>query len=397
MYGTALDVDMDNKLEYVLLLHNGSIFTISIENGSILYHSYQNFSVVDISCPHVFGDIDNDRHVELIFVSQTIFVNDLIDGKIFNVTLQLDFDPYLVEIADVDDDSYEEILLIGSNDILAFDIFDNLTIWRHEYADYIKCFALMDINNDAHKEIIVVYNKIEESGICILESGSGETIMKFEFQARMNDLYPLDVDQDGTFEFIVLLENKIAILTLNGDYLWSRNIDGHAGSLIAVADIDLDYNLDIIYTRHDVEYRGKYYCIVDSLSGEKIVEKQMVNYTILGLSDFNGDGRLEFLVDYHYTVGEGIYFIAYHYFGFIRPLKGKIYRKLYVYSHTDVLFPTFLYDVIDFNNRRPDPIFVSYGYSNNLVIIDGMGDKYIDMVTHPSNQSIPIIPIGGEL
>ncbi|GLR16971.1 FG-GAP-like repeat-containing protein [Portibacter lacus] len=107
-----------------------------------------------------------------------------------------------------------------------------------------------------------------------------------------------DLDDDGTSEIAVCLNQTLYVLSSAGQVLWSYQLEGTSNFPPAIADIDLDGDLEIAVQTYGVPVTGNVYLFDHKGNLQEGWPLNLSNHFFLNgitLADINGDGPLEII------------------------------------------------------------------------------------------------------
>ena len=107
-----------------------------------------------------------------------------------------------------------------------------------------------------------------------------------------------DINQDGTKEILVCLNETLFVIKSDGSLLWQFRLSGTSNMPPAVADIDNDGDLEIALQTYGVPSLGNVYLFDHEGNIEQGWPLNISNHLFLNaitLADLNGDGSLEII------------------------------------------------------------------------------------------------------
>jgi len=261
---TIADIDNDNSLEVLFGTDGGYLYCLDAATGELVWRyrdpRTQNNTTISVdgspavarlpngTCVVVFGQYvarwsDDDPYNGLYALRGD-------DGSLlWNFTTE-----YGVcsspAIADVDNDGELEVVF-GSNEDLMRSL--NLRTGHLEWATLLRGGNsviwsnpfLMDTDGDG---VIEIYVMTLAGDLYVLDGATGEKVLLGIFRDSNASPVLADLDGDGIIELAVAMYyGTLFLLNANtGTQLWNSSVDGAFETAPAIADIDLDGNLDIV-------------------------------------------------------------------------------------------------------------------------------------------------------
>ena len=264
-FGSAAlgDLDHDGQPEIAFSCYWGDscIYVVNAEDGSLVWK--KNMNGCNDAAPVIF-DVDNDSLPEVILGSSCNPVLTCFNGNNGSIKWQTPFGgtDSPPSIADIDGDNQMEIL-VGDfeGDLNCFRALDGSLKWQvvvDSNAAIEASPALVDINNDGHRDIIVntwAYG------------GSGDSTAIYAYDGMTHNLLwknPIpadviyhgaafgDVDEDGKPELaITSYDGNVYLLNgENGSVAWTHPNPGgeYIADPVTIGDLDNDNHLDLVYS-----------------------------------------------------------------------------------------------------------------------------------------------------
>ncbi|NOU47927.1 MAG: T9SS type A sorting domain-containing protein [Bacteroidales bacterium] len=263
------------------------------------------------------ADTDNDGQIELLWSSGStstaidyIYIYSLPDLTQEWISQRID-PPYVaVKIADTDNDGRDEIVTLTNENegyqdggfITIFDAETHAFKWRSQPSLYhFYDLEIMDIDKDNQSEIVVVGES--DRGYIQILNGSTYEIETDTFvnnTEAFTRIDIIDIDNNGTFEYILAEESIVYVLNSEFHILLKSN-DSHfqgfyEGDLLT-GNIDDDDNIEIINL-----FYGNISCF-DGITYETWSVPES-NWSACCLYDLDKDGIMELIAcDYYGKVG----------------------------------------------------------------------------------------------
>ena len=149
-----------------------------------------------------------------------------------------------------------------------------------------------DINNDGFQEIIFG----DKSGELYIVDYQGIVLNGFPLSlgGQIGGIAIADIDRDSTLEIVTtLFDKQVRVYDTNGQFEWSRHIDGIITAIPAIGNIDSDEELEVIFGATD----QKIYAInhdSSDVNGFPVYVGQSIRSGV-SLADVNADGKDEII------------------------------------------------------------------------------------------------------
>jgi len=328
-----------------LIAHSKTPFTVKFENKGVYFaypSVYSTFPTKPIDI--ALGDFDGDLKVDLAAVG---FNNDILNksGEVLvfqNITENLDsvtfkeksvyetgINPHSVKIFDMDGDGGLDIIVLNStsasisilrNSSSGQGVIDFEAKQDFETGLFPVHFTIADLDSDGKLDI-AVSNSIDFS-FSVLKNISTPGKIDFKengnckFLTQLGDIEAGDLDGDGFPELIISVGLKRALWIFKNrsmmidsiafDEPFELLIDG-GGGWLTLGDVDYDSKLDVILSIPTLVtnlagesfshvFLFKNTSKIDDFSFEKYIYKTAVFAREAAISDFDGDGGLDFAV-----------------------------------------------------------------------------------------------------
>ena len=249
------DVDNDEKPEVLLGTFYGNVFCLNGEDGSIRWQKNLGSTSYIQSDPAVL-DVNDDGQLDVVVAQwagdcrvYTLWGNN--GTTLWYSDLPSDYMYHGCSFADLDEDGKPE-LVIGSydNHVYVFNAEDGSLAWQYVAPYYIGApTSIGDLNNDGHLEIVFVsYNilgVLSHTGSLLWSATTGGNMFRGAALA--------DIDGEGTLDVIFGSEDGIlrALKGSNGQVLWTCDLEAHYGMVFemdhapVIADLNNDGRLDV--------------------------------------------------------------------------------------------------------------------------------------------------------
>ena len=293
---------LTNSVALFLYIGNRLIILDS-KNGEKIYE--KNIGNVDLF--NATADVNGDGKKEIVICSvserdytsslEIVYTSDKQSVKYMFNTAVMD-----LRIGDYDGDQKEEICAVGFNEVTFFSEYG--VIWRVENLFESSIFSVIedDYDNDGVNELLV----IGEVGAAILDLKEKEIlwmdnnviINEIEELFGVGDVLPIDIDEDGEDEILVIDEPNKRIIALKGESgkireLWTLILRGNE-----LKDIEVLYPNPVIIISMDEKL------LAVNSNGEILWEKNNFPTTYLMFGELNGDGKAEIVA---YREKEGLF------------------------------------------------------------------------------------------
>ena len=284
--GTALFLYMGNQLT-----------VIDGKNGKILYeHKIDAYEVFSGT-----ADINGDGEKEIVICSmdENNYTSMLtVYYPTTRQSVKYVFDTAIVEckIKDYNGDGKEEVAFIGFNEIIL--VSDSGVSWKIDniFESSIYNVVSEDFDNDGIPELLV----IGEVGAAILDLRDREIlwmdrniiINEVEELLGVGDILPIDIDDDGNDEYLIIDEPNKRLIALKGEYgrikeLWTLIFRGNE-----LKDIEILYPNTLIVIAIDDKL------LAVNSNGELVWEKRNFPISYMLFGELNGDGKAEIITYY---------------------------------------------------------------------------------------------------
>ena len=255
---------------------------------------------------------------------------------------ELDSDYRFVGSYDLDDDGVMEIIIRTSHDVRCYKSVEGSLVWKFDtFSGFIDSISIKDVDLDGKDEVIVLVKVKKEYILYILDT-YGNIIKSFELGEKKPFLARIKPIRTKSGEKILLIpfEKSVQIFDQNGDYKWDHSVPSVGFYYYRVNDYNSDGFLEILFSyilndklylelinpvdgssiwsqTFDLDYGARPFIeekpltkgyaifvllpeimyIIDSLSGEIIYSRNVVEYEIFnGTADIDGDGEKEIVI-----------------------------------------------------------------------------------------------------
>jgi outer membrane protein assembly factor BamB len=254
--------------------------------------SYATGGWVRSSCS---ADIDGDGEIEVIVPSEDYKVYCLrgIDGTLKWSYATGDYVQHAV-ICDVDGDGKMEVI-VGSKDCYVYCIACNGTLkWKYQASDWVHdCLPLAyDVDGDGKIEIIVA--PYDGKAYCLNPDGTLKWCSTISTPPDLAfGLAVADIDKDGAAEILIAHCSCYAIcLKPDGTLKWKYYVESGCMA-VGLSDVDGDGKLEVLCNATAI---FTLYCLNhDGTFKWKYVTGDCVDSCIFGACDIDGDGVVECL------------------------------------------------------------------------------------------------------
>lgn len=310
----VVDTDNDGQIEILVAEDNANDIWCFDKIGT---EKWRIGSLGDGVTEINVADTDNDGQIELLWSSGStssaidyIYIYSLPDLTQEWISQRID-PPYVaVKIADTDNDGRDEIVTLTNENeghpeggfITIFDAETHAFKWRSQPSSYhFYDLEIMDIDKDDETEIVVV-GESDRGYIQILNGSTYEVetdtfVNNTEAFTRIDII---DIDKNGTFEYILTQESILYVLNSEFHILLKSNnslFQGVYEGDLLTGNIDDDDNIEIINL-----YNGNISCY-DGITYEKWSVPERI-WLACCLYDLDKDGIMEIIAcDYYGKVG----------------------------------------------------------------------------------------------
>lgn len=244
------DVDNDNAPEILFGTFYGNVFCLNGEDGSICWQRNLGSTSYIQSEPAIL-DLNNDGQLDVIVAQfagdcrvYAVWGNN--GSTLWYSDLPSDYMYHGCSFADLDRDGTPEVV-IGCYDhhVYVFNGEDGSLAWQYVAPSYIGApTSLGDLNNDGYYEIVFVsYNMLgvlSHTGTLLWSATTAGNMFRGAALA--------DVDGDGTLDVLFGSDDGIlrALRGSNGQILWTVDLEAHYGRVFQMdhAPVIADFNND---------------------------------------------------------------------------------------------------------------------------------------------------------
>ncbi len=285
------DNGIEEEKDILAIDSNGSVNLL--DSDAALINEFDLVEDATMQKSAAYADINNDQVADLVFSTRAglILATELDGSEIFS------YDSNIMQlqtpvIADIDGDGNLEILSLGlDTNLIALDsngnMKENFPINVGEVS--VTDFACADLDGDNAAEIIIGTNQ----GKLIIYNSEAEIVDGFPFIAS-GSICSAPVVLDNNKIAFGTNDGKVYLVNSFGEEEFSLTIDGEVKKGIALADIDNDSSLDLIFSNAN----GEIYVVNQSggiLENWPInINKSVANPPII--ADIDNDGNLEILL-----------------------------------------------------------------------------------------------------
>jgi hypothetical protein len=253
------DINGDGYSDVVVCACDGNLWVLNGATGKELWHKEFYGTYTGFCSKVAVVDLDNDNKPEIIIANTTHLNVYRNTGELWWNDKGCDF-----AVADLNQDKYPEIVVIGSGGMIQAYQYNGKILWAHRYNVDSTGPAIADLDGDNKPEIAVV---VDNDYIYAFNGEDGSLLWKTEALNmqpwRTGDLVITDLNADGLLEVvgmsqrkaIVLVDGKTGEVIINTDV----NIEFTSTSPV-VADVDNDKHAEILIPSGDADnsdYKGR--------------------------------------------------------------------------------------------------------------------------------------------
>ncbi|CAF0945498.1 unnamed protein product [Adineta steineri] len=271
-YISVVDINDDNKPDIIVANNGGNSVGVLLNNGSGQFHAIILYPTGNHPSGVAVADVNNDKKPDIVVTNQ----NANIIGVILNIghgqfSLQPFYDvPYgfgvmCPQLVDVNDDAHPDIIVAnpGGNSIGIFfnsgnGTFISWTTFSTGMDSQPSSISVVDVNGDNKPDIIVANFKTSNVGV-LLNAGNGkflnQTIYSTGFNSQPRSVFVADINCDNKPDIIVANSNEenIGIFLNFGNGTFQPQIMYATGGgtkpwSVAVGNVNDDNKPDIIYS-----------------------------------------------------------------------------------------------------------------------------------------------------
>ncbi|CAF1344331.1 unnamed protein product [Rotaria sordida] len=397
---TVGDVNNDNQLDIVVSLSNANSIAVFLGNGTGIFGMFATYSTGKFSGPFVvvLADFNRDNNLDIAVANPNTGNVGVFLG-VGNGTFmkQVTFStgsgslPYFITVADFNHDNYADIAVTntGSNEVLIFTgngngHFELARRYPTGSGSGPYGIAVADLKNDKQLMIVVTYwgngyvavlteyNAAEFVNRTAYLTGSAPHPYSLAVGNFNNDNRPdIVVANSDTNDLIIYFASENG--SFNAQTILPIGIDSYPQYVIT-GDINTDKQLDII----TVNSKSNTINIIMGDGNGNFSDQ--IKYSTgpnshpygIAMSDFNNDGRVDFVIANEGTDSIGVLF-GFHYASFQNPTT---------YSNDNNQRPMAII-VNDFNNDNYIDIATVFSLTDNLAVLLGYGNaSFGPMITY---------------
>lgn len=332
----------------------------------------------------VVADTNDDRHLDLVFVSNFYGFLGVAFGygnhtfsSVDQYSLGIDSHPSSITVVDLNNDSKLDIVVVNSgfSTIVTFlgvgnGSFTPCSTHPIPFEPYIVDMAIEDMNNDGKSDLVLIvsrYNVIHT----LFGHGNGSFASAISFIGDQN-IQPsgfilFDINYDGITDIILVHENNNTVKTYisagNGTFkLDSTQYLLRSSNYMINTDLDGDGSIDLVLLNNPTKSLMIYH-----LRGNGTVEyRKILNFSppfyaeMIAFGDLNNDGLLDIVA----PLLDGDLILI-----FIQNFNGSFQVPISIRTHTS--FQPSSLAVADVNDDGYNDILVTSSYKNQLALILG--------------------------
>lgn len=306
------DLNLDNITEIVCTSYiyspiESSLISCLSLNGEVLweesieFHLFRGIKIIDI---------DDDSFEEVVLSdSESMFILDSVGDIKYEIEADTRVNPSIIE--DIDKDGLIELVHFSIPSILCYDFVGNLK-WNYtvnipfiDQPDYFLKRFCIDIEQDGYFEIAAIM-RAGDKNIFISLNAFGDFIDSFEIKYLYNSVSIIDIDNSGQSEIIIsTMYNEIVCYNFSGSERWkfSDLKSGHCNEIREshIVDLNDDSNLEVFFFCESDDRNKRGFYLLDSAGDLSKRIKKSFNFNIWHMKAFNdldSDGFKEILCTY---------------------------------------------------------------------------------------------------
>lgn len=234
----------------ILVVSNQGYFFIDVDTRQIL-SSCELPHKIRADCLFDYeGDGDLDLAVSVDQFDDQLMIYDLESGDVLN---EFPYSGNIIKVGQVDSDPGLELVFTdNSSDNVGYvlDLTENELQWV-SYPSFGRELELADIDNDGQEELLVSGLNQELKTLAAFDLDQQELKwVKTDLNSRTNDLLVCDVDGDGHLEILRTAFEQDRVKCFNardGQLIWKSEKAFENSRSIQCADFDLDGNAEIVF------------------------------------------------------------------------------------------------------------------------------------------------------
>ncbi len=248
------DVDLDGDPEVIMPASSPyRVYCLSGDSGHVEWSTSTGYPNC-IDSPPAVADLDGDDRPEVVLGTfyGWVFCLNGEDGGIF-WSCSLGTDSYIQSapcILDVEGDGDLDVVVaqyLGDNRIYALEGYDGSILWHNDEPTQ-KMYhggSFADVDGDGRPEIAI---GCWDGRVFLLNAEDGSTEWTYQTPAYIGAPTSIaDLDGDGGLETVYSSGSNIGVLDEQGSYLWGYPLGGGCFRGAALANIDGDTVVDVIF------------------------------------------------------------------------------------------------------------------------------------------------------